>query len=516
VTDRRAAIDGGIRTGGAALGAAVLAVVAPRADPADPATLVGLVLLVVAVVAWLTAPSVRRAAALAVPAAAALVAVGVGTPTTATLVEQDLATGFLPLALAMSSAILIQSPWLVAGTAAGGLVAGPVRMLVYDPFLDPGCPGCAPGKLVVWPAPELAAVLHPLGLLIAFLAVLVAAATQRTRVELFGVLLCLLGYAVDIGRHESVVVSGALAACWLARTAAADRQRSGRARRLLRSLEDGDDLTTVLRRDLGDRSLLVGFPDGDDLVDCAGTIIPSGRDGIVTTELVVEGALVARVHHAPTTRVPDLAAGLDDPASLALANEQLTAQLAARVRDLTRARALVVEAGVRDRRSLERDLHDGVQQDLLALGLDLRVAAAEMADNDPRRRALDDAVGEVHAALDEVRDISHGVYPPLLATRGLAAATASLARRTSATVEVGRLPDGRLTDAVERAAFAVVAEAVDRGASYVEARLTDGQLLIRASETGPGVDGILPDVVAAVGGELHLGPGTMTAVIPCG
>ena len=280
-------------------------------------------------------------------------------------------------------------------------------------------------------------------------------------------------------------------------------------------VDAGDDLTTVLRRDLDDPDLVVSFPDGADLIDRTGAVAPAERD-LATTDLLVEGTLVARVHHAPRTQVPALAAGLDDPARLALSNERLTAQLAARVRDLTRARAAVVETGVRDRRSLERDLHDGVQQDLLAFGLDLRVAAAGLAADDPDRRALDDAVVEVHAALDEVRDISHGVYPPLLATRGLAAATASLARRTSASVEVGPLPEGRLADAVERAAFAVVAEAVDRGAAYVEARMADGRLVVRATDAGPGVDGILPDVVGRGGRPRSTSaPGTITAVIPC-
>jgi signal transduction histidine kinase len=197
---------------------------------------------------------------------------------------------------------------------------------------------------------------------------------------------------------------------------------------------------------------------------------------------------------------------------LALGNERLTAQLAARVRELTAARTAVVEAGVRERRSLERDLHDGVQQDLLALGLDLRVAAGE---DDGNKAAYEQAVAGVHAVLDEVRAISHGVYPPLLATRGLAAAIQSLARREAATWDVGPLPQERLPDAVEQAAFAVIAEALDRGADSVSAEVADGELRVRAAGAGPGVDGILPDLVAAVGGEAHLDEPTITAVIPC-
>jgi signal transduction histidine kinase len=213
--------------------------------------------------------------------------------------------------------------------------------------------------------------------------------------------------------------------------------------------------------------------------------------------------------------VPELTTRLDDVPSLAIANERLTAQLAARVRELTRARAAVVEAGTYDRRALERDLHDGVQQDLLALGFDLRVAASGLAPDDPDRLTLEAAVAEVHAALDELRDISHGVYPPLLATRGLAAATQSLVRRRAARVTLGALPAGRYADAVERAAFAVLAEAVDRGATHLEAHVTDGRMTVLAEGSGPGVDGILPDMVAALGGEIDLGSSPVKAVIPC-
>jgi hypothetical protein len=425
MTDRAAVVDGSIRTGAAALGVALLALVMPRASPADPATLAGLVLLVVAAVTMLTAPTSRCAAALAVPAASARVAVGVGRAPTATLVERDLWIGCLPLVLPLAASILIRAPWLAAVAAVGGVLAGPVRMLVYDPFLDPACTACERGQLVVWPAPDLAQILYPLGLGITTLAVLMALAAFRSPMELAGVLLCLAAFAADLWRYEVVVAGGVLAAWWLARTTALVRHRRREVRRLLRALDDGDDLTAVLRRDLGDPDLVVSFPDGQDLVDRAGNEAPA--DGVLaTTDLFAEGALVARVHHAPMTRVPELA-----------------------------------------------------------------------------------------AALDEVRDISHGVYPPLLATRGLAAATASLARRTSASVEVGPLPERRLADAVERAAFAVLAEAVDRGAGYVEARVTDARLVVVATGAGPGFDGILPDLVAALGGEVDLGPGTITAVIPC-
>ena len=113
-----------------------------------------------------------------------------------------------------------------------------------------------------------------------------------------------------------------------------------------------------------------------------------------------------------------------------------------------------------------------------------------------------------------MRDISRGIYPPLLATRGLAAAVAALVRRSARPIEVA-VPGGRWAVSVERAAFAVAAEAVSRGATSITATLDGERLRLTATGCGPGEDGILPDVVAAIGGELTLAVPTIGAVIPC-
>ncbi|MEO5663438.1 MAG: histidine kinase [Nocardioides sp.] len=507
--------DAVLRTGAVALGVALLGFAVPRADPADPGTSVGLLLVVAAVACALLGRGVSdtRAATWALLAGAAVVAVTVGQTATATVVERDLRIGMLPLVLPLVAAVLIRSPTLATVAAAGGFVAGPGRMLVYDPFLDPGCVACAPGRIVLWPAPLLATVLTPVGIAMATTAVILALVSRRSPLELLALLGCLAAFSANVAGDPLVLVGAMIASFWLVRTTTVAWYRRTSVHRLLRTLDEGDDLTTVLRRDLGDDSLIVTFPDGDDLITRSGAV-GAPAPGQELTDLMVQGTLVARIHHAPATRVPELTAGLDAPARLALGNERLTAQLAARVGELTRARADLVESGVRERRVLERDLHDGAQQDLLALGLDLRVAASALGPEDPRRVPLEEAVLGVHRALDDLRNISHGVYPPLLATRGLAAAVASLARRTSTTLEIGPIPDGRFPDAIERAAFAVIAEAVDRGARHLSVTVADGRLRVQAEHAGPGVDGILPDLVAAVGGVLDLDQ-TITAVIPC-
>lgn len=506
-----------LTTGALALGAALLVFAVSRADPFDAGTLVGLLLVAAAATSLLLGSSLgdRRAGSTALAAGAALITVAVGHGATATIVERDLRIGMLPLALPMVAAVLIRSPRLALVAAAGGVAAGPGRMLVYDPFLDPHCMSCAPGELVLWPAPHLAAALEPIGLLVTIVAVVLALQRGRAAIELQVVLACLVAFGAHVARDQAVLLGAIAAASWLARSTAAEWRRRRAVRRLLRALDDGDDLTTVLRRALADDTLIVAFPDGEAFVDRSGTAVLPAPDQ-VTAALPVDGTLVARIHHAPATRMPELALGLDAPMRLALGNERLTAQLAARVNELVRARAEVVENGVLERRALERDLHDGVQQDLLALGLDLRVAASGLGPHDPERGRLEDAVVGVHAALDEIRDISHGVYPPLLATRGIAAATASLARRRSAPMGLGAVPEGRFPDAVERAVFAVVAEAVDRGAQNLEVQLAMNRLVVHATGAGPGADGILPDLVAAVGGQIQLGTPEIWAEFPCG
>jgi signal transduction histidine kinase len=506
-------LERALTAGVVALGAALLAVAVPRAVPAETGTFLGFVLVAVALGAALVPGGSLRSAGAALAAGAAAVVVAGGHAATATVVERDLGNGALALVLPLVSAAMIRSAGLAALAAVGGILAGPVRVLVYDPFLDPGCLSCTPGRLVVWPAPDLAAALQLVGLLVGVLAVLAALTAQRSPVELVAVLAGLTGYALGGPHYPIALIGVVVATIWLARTTAAAWHRRRAVRRLLSALEDGDDLSSVLRRALGDPGLVVTFPDGDLFVDRTG-LATAPSPGQATTDLRVEKTLVARILHSPRTRVPEVANGLDGAARLALGNERLTAQLAARVDELTRSRAAVVEHGVRDRRALERDLHDGVQQDLLALGLDLRVAASRLDKGNPDRALLEDAVNGVRDALDAVRDISHGAYPPLLATRGLAAATRSLARRTSAAVDVDQLPDDRLPDAVERAVFAVVAEALERGADRVSATIANGRVVVLAEGARPGVDGILPDLVAAVGGELDLGR-RISAVIPC-
>ena len=118
-------------------------------------------------------------------------------------------------------------------------------------------------------------------------------------------------------------------------------------------------------------------------------------------------------------------------ARLAVENEPLEAALHARLEELCASRARIVEAQAEARRLLERDLHDGVQQRLVALALELRLAQARaLRDPSAGREALAYAQDQLGHAIAELRDIAHGIHPALLSARGLGAAVEALAART--------------------------------------------------------------------------------------
>jgi PAS domain S-box-containing protein len=173
--------------------------------------------------------------------------------------------------------------------------------------------------------------------------------------------------------------------------------------------------------------------------------------------------------------------------SLALANEEAHEQLAA-------SRARIVEAGDAERRRLERNLHDGAQQRLVALSLSLRLAQAKLAA-DPKTadELLSSASVELALALEELRELARGIHPAVLTERGLGPALESLADRAPVSVELECLPEERLPGPVEAAAFYVVSEALANVAKYAEASFVrvsierlNGRAVVEVADDGKG------------------------------
>ncbi|HYH58638.1 MAG TPA: sensor histidine kinase [Thermoleophilaceae bacterium] len=224
-------------------------------------------------------------------------------------------------------------------------------------------------------------------------------------------------------------------------------------------------------------------------------------------------------------------------AGLVLENERLEAALRARVEELRASRARIVEAGYAARRQLERDLHDGAQQRLVALALDLRLTRSKL-DSDPGAAAalLDASIAELAQATDELRELARGIHPAILTDRGLGPALDALASRAPLPVELGDVPGERLPEPVETAAYYVVAEALTNVARYADATHAEisvaranGTLRVEVRDDGvggadPGAgSGLrgLADRVAALDGRLQVssphGGGTVVrAEVPCG
>ena len=200
------------------------------------------------------------------------------------------------------------------------------------------------------------------------------------------------------------------------------------------------------------------------------------------------------------------------------------------------ARRQIVTDGDDERRRLERDLHDGVQQQLLAIAIELRSAATSArASSDRAVGIIDGALTEMASVLEEVRSVAHGIYPAILGDAGLSAALASLADVSPLPVNVVRVPARRFPATTEAAAYHVVAEGVENAAAHSRARVVavdvDGVgrvLVVEVRDDGSG-----GAVVSSVGGLVELadrvgtldgtfavssapGRGTsIRAVIPC-
>jgi len=159
-------------------------------------------------------------------------------------------------------------------------------------------------------------------------------------------------------------------------------------------------------------------------------------------------------------------------ARLALENARLQAETQRQLTEVREARRRIVAAADEERRRIERDLHDGAQQRLVALALELRSAQRRLGeDPDPEvERLLAASVAELQAAVGDLRELARGVHPAVLTEEGLAAALESLAARTPLAIEVDAA-EGRYPEQVEAAAYGrVFCRVVRRGAGPAASR----------------------------------------------
>jgi signal transduction histidine kinase len=241
--------------------------------------------------------------------------------------------------------------------------------------------------------------------------------------------------------------------------------------------------------------------------------------------------LAAIVHDAELDATPELVQAAAAAAALGLDNERLKADLRARLEELRASRVRIVEAGYAARRRIERDLHDGAQQQLVALSIDLRLIKSRLGDTDPDTKSLVEGASEkLASALAELRELARGIHPAVLSERGLGPAVEAIAQRAPVPVDVVLHIRDRLRDRLEAAAYFTVAEALTNVAKYAQAttaevRVTqhDDELEVEvvddgvggaSTDRGSGLRG-LADRLAAVDGTLSIvsPPGRGTRVV---
>jgi signal transduction histidine kinase len=282
-------------------------------------------------------------------------------------------------------------------------------------------------------------------------------------------------------------------------------------------LQGGDLASTVFRTGQSVRI--------DDYYSVPGPIAAFVREELgvgasVASPIVVEGRLWGVLFlHAKQTRQPfprdaeSRLTGFTELVATAVANAESRAALAA-------SRARIVTAADEARRRIERDLHDGTQQQLVSLMLDVRAVQGTVPSQLAELEGGLSRIAErVTGVFEQVREVSHGIHPAILSERGLQAALKALARRSAVPVELGLRVERRLPDHVEVAAYYAVSEALANAAKHARASAVQVELgaddaIARLTVRDNGIGGADPaqgsgliglsDRIEAVGGTLQV------------
>jgi signal transduction histidine kinase len=299
------------------------------------------------------------------------------------------------------------------------------------------------------------------------------------------------------------------------------------------------DLRDALAQALRDPSLELAYwlPDFRTYVDLDGRPVQLPDDEDRTATLIDRNGehVAALIHDRTLDDEPELVDAVGAAADMSLENARLHADLRARVEELRGSRARVIEAGQKERQRLERNLHDGAQQRLIALALRLSLLEKKLGGQPELREELDAARDEIARSLDELRDVARGIHPAVLSGHGLPVAVESLAARAPLPARLVVDVDGRLPERVEVAAYYVVSESLANIAKHAQAtqakvavakeedflvvEVIDDGVGGADTERGSGLRG-LADRVEALGGRLLVwtpqGGGTrVRAEIPC-
>jgi signal transduction histidine kinase len=347
-----------------------------------------------------------------------------------------------------------------------------------------------------------------------------------------------LSYVLDM--LAAVAVLGGLLQDRLARTAVADlvidlRRDAAAIGTEPRRLRD------ALARALGDPSLELFLfdPGTDGYRDATGrpAALPTAGPSRAVTLIGGDGDRVAAIAHDPVLLDdPGLISAVTTAVRLESDNRQLTGEVERQLAELRASRTRIVTATDAERRRVERDLHDGAQQRLVSLSMELgRVRAAAARSADPELvGSLAALSAELEAAIEELRELARGILPPILTDAGLGPAVESLALRAPLPVDAEVSVPGRLPPAIESTLYFVIAEGLANVARHAHAtRVTiriaggEGRVSVEVADDGvggaavtrgSGIQGLI-DRVGALGGTLRVdsrdgGGTTLRAEVP--
>jgi signal transduction histidine kinase len=291
---------------------------------------------------------------------------------------------------------------------------------------------------------------------------------------------------------------------------------------------------------LRDPSLTLAFwlPEYEAYADLEGRQVELRHEdsGRATTVIDRDDEHVAvLLHDAALKEEPALLDAVSAAAGMALENARLQAELRARLEELRGSRARIVEAAQGERQRLERNLHDGAQQRLVAISLELGRLETRVGGDPATMELVERAKREATESLRELRELARGIHPALVTDHGLTVALEALVARSAIPIDLDIQLDRRLPEAFEVAAYYVVAEGITNVAKYagatttrVTVRRSGGRAVVEVIDDGVGGadtrggSGLrgLADRLEALGGRLRVwspnGGGTrVRAEMPC-
>jgi signal transduction histidine kinase len=258
------------------------------------------------------------------------------------------------------------------------------------------------------------------------------------------------------------------------------------------------EIEAMLRGPLGDPRLRLVFwqSAGRDWVDGEGVRTVPPADRVLTVAERDGLPAVGVIHDAQLAEEPELVHAAAAVALLAHENAELELAWTDSLRQLRESRARIATAGEDERRALERDLHDGAQQQLTALLVRLTLVGELVARDSPAQVELDRIATDLEYTLEELRRLAHGIYPAPLADAGLLRALDVIARRSGGAISVTGEGIGRYSPALESAVYFCCLEAVQNASKHggpgvaitILLRQTDAELRFEVRDDGPGFD----------------------------